>query len=176
MHRLLAPIALFSILAGCATAPEQSPFIREQLADVRARLYAYSGLERAQLATSAKALMIDPALVAAAQAHSEALAKQKRFDVGIPDYNTAMQHLLTNDKFQGYVGENIAMQYFNPSQGIDAESVARIFMDIWTKSEAHKRNIVFPGFERTGIGLAINGNQIYAAQLFATDLGLPPRR
>ncbi len=128
-----------------------------------------------QLAGSAKALTIDPALVAAAQAHSEALAKQRKFDVGVADYNIAMQHLMANDKFQGYVGENIAMQYFNPDQGIDAESVARIFMDIWMKSEAHKHNIIFRGFERTGIGLAITGNQIYAAQLFATDLGLPTR-
>ena len=52
--------------------------------------------------------------------------------------------------------------------------VARAFVDIWMNSADHRGNLVLPGFERTGIGLAINGDQIYAAQLFATDLGLPP--
>jgi hypothetical protein len=34
-------------------------------------------------------------------------------------------------------------------------------------------NLIYPAFDKTGIGIAVNGNTIYAAELFATDLGLP---
>jgi hypothetical protein len=33
-------------------------------------------------------------------------------------------------------------------------------------------NVVYKDFDRAGIGVAVNGNTVYAATLFATDFGL----
>jgi hypothetical protein len=34
--------------------------------------------------------------------------------------------------------------------------------------------LAWPQYDRTGVGAAVNGDTVYVAQLFATDLGLPP--
>ena len=179
LWRSLAALALLATLAGCATAPAMSPELRQQLGQqlgtVRERLYAYVAMERTRSGEAAKNLAIDSELMAAAQAHSDEMASRRAFDATGGGDNLAMRRLMTNQEFQGLVGENIAMVYVTPQSGIDPDMVARAFMEIWLNSADHRGNLVFPGFDRTGIGLAINGNQIYAAQLFATDLGLAPR-
>ena len=81
--------------------------------------------------------------------------------------------LLGDPKFRGFVGENSAAQYFTPGTRIDPDKFARGFLEIWLKSPDHKMNLTYPRFDKTGIGIAIGGNTIYAAELFATDLGLP---
>ena len=174
MGRVLAPILVLLLLSACAHAPAGPPPIAEQLAQVQQRLYRLVAEERRELNADAKPLKIDPELVDAAQAHCEAMAKKHRFDT-ISENNVAIQHLLGDPKFQGYVVENSALQYFTPSLGIDPDAFARGFLDIWLKSPAHRANIAFAAFDRTGIGVAVSGNAIYAAEVFTTDLGLPPR-
>ena len=60
-----------------------------------------------------------------------------------------------------------------PAAGFDPETYARGFLDIWLKSPDHRTNLTYGAFDKTGIGIAVNGDAIYAAELFATDLGLP---
>lgn len=129
--------------------------------------------EREHLNNGAKPLIVDPELMRAAQIHSDDMAMKNSFDVGNPNGNAAVNALLANPKFRGFVGENSAAQYFTPGVPIDPQIYASGFLKIWEESADHRMNLDYPGFDRTGIGLAVSGNTIYAAELFATDLGLP---
>ncbi|MCH8859353.1 MAG: CAP domain-containing protein [Proteobacteria bacterium] len=176
------------VLSACALFPQEQrvpvdlaprpeaaappPPIDEQLIELQARLFAQINNARQQAGVQADILVLDPELVAAAQAHSEVMARRRAFDTGGANTNLAIQTLLANPNFHGYVGENAALQYFIPSVGIDPDAFARGFVDLWMKSPSHMKNLTFPDFDRAGIGVAVNGNAIYAAGLLATDFGV----
>jgi uncharacterized protein YkwD len=178
MKRL--PILIFALaLWACASrppatlAPPAPPALAAQVAALKERLFVLVETERHRLNKEAKALILDPALMQAAQTHSDDMATKRSFDVDDPKGNLAINTLLADPKFRGFVGENAAAQYFTPGVRIDPESYARGFLDIWLKSPDHKMNLIYAAFDKTGIGIAVSGNTIYAAELFATDLGLP---
>ena len=52
---------------------------------------------------------------------------------------------------------------------------ARRFLDEWIKSQPHRENLAFAAYDRTGVGAAVNGDTVYVAELFASDLGLKPK-
>jgi uncharacterized protein YkwD len=172
MFRAFLLLALFT-LSACAGMPDAPPLPREQITLVQSRLAALLRDERMKQNAEAKPLNLDPELIAAAQAHSDAMARAHAFDRAGAGDNIAIQRLVANPKFRGYVGENSAMQYFTPQAGVDPEAAARLFLEIWLNSAEHRSHILFPGFDRFGIGVSANGNEIYATALFATDLGLP---
>jgi uncharacterized protein YkwD len=176
MRGLVVGFALL-LLAACAGMPPGAPPLsREQLAQVQARLYALIVEERMKLNAEAKPLRLDAELTAAAQAHSDDMAKRRAFDPSNDAArNIAVHRLAANPDFQGYVGENSAMQYFTPGAPLDPDAVARTFVDLWLKSPEHRDHIGFAGFDRTGVGIAANDNEIFAAQIFVTDFGLPAR-
>lgn len=165
------------VVAGCAARPVPMPIppvsLESQLSAVKERLFVLVEAERERLNNRAKPLILDPELMRAAQIHSDDMAMKDSFDVGNPNGNVAVNALLTDPKFRGFVGENSAAQYFTPGVPIDPQVYASGFLKIWEDSPDHRMNLAFPGFDRTGIGLAVSGNTIYAAELFATDLGLP---
>jgi uncharacterized protein YkwD len=180
MKRSLSALLLALTLAACATAPPPQPAapptVEAQVAVLKARIFVLIEQERRKLNNQAKPLAIDAELTAAAQVHSEDMARKRSFDAMNPDGNLAVNTLLTDPKFRGYVAENAAAQYFSPGYGFDPDSMARSFVDIWLNSPGHRSNLSYPGFERTGIGVAVNGDTVYATELFATDLGLPEPR
>jgi len=160
------------MLAACTTAPvlpPPPPDIDVLLAELKDHLYTYISEERQKLNPDATPLRTDPLLAAAAQAHSEAMAERGAFDGDGLDGNIAIQRLAADAAFQGYVAENSAMQYYYPTFGFDPEMFARGFLDQWLKSESHRANIEYTDFAITGIGVAANGNEIYASGLFATE-------
>lgn len=163
------------LVAGCAARPVPVPPvpIEVQLSAVKQRLFVLVEAEREHLKNGAKTLILDPELMRAAQIHTDDMAMKNSFDVGNPEGNVAVNTLLNNPKFRGFVAENSAAQYFTPGFPIDPQMFASGFLKIWEDSPDHRMNLVYPGFDRTGIGLAVSGNTIYAAELFATDLGLP---
>ena len=163
------------LVVGCASQPvPRAPSdLDSQLSAVKQRLFVLVEAERERLNSAAKPLVLDSELVHAAQTHSDDMAMKNSFDLDNPDGNVAVNALLANPKFRGFVAENSAAQYFTPGKPIDAQSFARAFLLIWENSPDHRLNLVYPGFDRTGIGIAASGNMIYAAELFATDLGLP---
>ncbi len=169
--RATALFALFA-LAACAMVPEREPppDIDMLLAALKEHMYTYISEERQKLNPDAILLRPDPLLAAAAQEHSEAMAERGAFDVGGGNDNIAIQRLAADATFQGFVGENSAMQFFYPTFGFDPEMFARGFVDQWLESESHRANIEYTSFALTGIGVAANGNEIYAAGLFATEL------
>ena len=162
-------------LADCAgrPVPETQPPLGVQVAALKERLFVLVETERHRLNSQAKVLILDPALMRAAQTHSDDMAAKRSFDVGNPNGNLAINTLLVDPKFRGFVGENAAAQYFTPGARIDPDLYAQGFLNIWLKSPDHRMNLMDGAFDKTGIGIAVNGNTIYAAELFATDLGLP---
>ena len=167
-------IVLF-VLAACAAVPDRPPppDIDMLLAALKNHMYFYISEEREKLNPDAIPLRPAPLLAAAAQAHSEAMAERGAFDVGGGNDNIAIQRLAADVAFQGFVGENSAMQFFYPNFGFDPEMFARGFVDQWLESESHRANIEYTNFALTGIGVAANGNEIYAAGIFATELETP---
>ncbi len=173
--RFFPSLALALILCGCVTkpVPMAQPPLQAELEAVKQRLFVLVEAERERLNNGAKPLSLDPELIHAAQVHSDDMAMKRSFDVGNPDGNLAVNTLLTNPKFRGFVGENSAAQYLTPGRRIDPQSFAEGFFRIWENSPDHRSNLTWPGFDRTGIGITVSGDMIYAAELFATDLGLP---
>ena len=162
-------------LWGCATKtpPRAQVPLQAQLDQVKERLFVLVEAERERLNRAAKPLILDGQLMQAAQIHSNDMAMKHSFDVDNVDGNPAVNALLMDPKFRGFVGENSAAQYFTPGTPIDVQSFAQGFLAIWVGSIDHRMNIEYPGFDRTGIGISASGNTVYAAQVFATDLGLP---
>jgi uncharacterized protein YkwD len=171
LFRASAILFALWMLAACATPPPEPapPDIKALLFEMKEHMYLYIAEERQKLNADAMSLRRDPLLDAAAQAHSEAMAERQAFDEDGSDENIAIQRLAANPNFQGFVGENSAMQYFYPEQGFDPETFAQSLVDQWLQSEGHRANIEYANFALTGIGVAANGNEIYAAGLFATE-------
>jgi uncharacterized protein YkwD len=168
-------VVLAFCLAACASAPapKDPPPLSAQVSALKERLFVLVEAERHRASADAKPLILDPELMKAAQSHSDDMASKRSFDTGNPNGNLAVNILLTDPKFRGYVGEISAAQYFTPANGLDPDTYARGFLDIWLKSPDHRMNLVYGGFDKTGIGISVNGDTIYAAEVFATDLGLP---
>ena len=144
------------------------PSYERELAVMKSRLLVLVEEERGR--AGARSLRLDPQLVEAAQAHSDDMARKRSFDAMNPDGNLAVNILLRDPRFGGFVAENSAAQYFTPAAGLDPEAMARGFLDIWLASPSHRLNVVYGEFDRAGIGIAVNGNSVYAAAVFATDL------
>ena len=161
------------LLAACATARQgPHPMLQAQLAALKVRLFELVEEERMQ--AGAKPLVLDPERVVAAQAHSDDMARKRSFDTMNPNGNLALNTLLSTDpKFIGFFAENSAAQYFTPSLGIDPDAMAKGFLEIWLGSPTHRSNLTYKDFDRTGIGIAVNGNAIYVSEVFTSDLGLP---
>ena len=156
------------LLAACASV--RGPSYDQETAAIKSRLFVLVAQERVR--AGAKSLRLDPQLAAAAQAHSDDMARKRSFDAMNPDGNLAVNILLRDPRFGGFVAENSAAQYFAPAAGMDPDAMAQGFLEIWLASPSHRQNVVYKEFDRAGIGIAVNGNTVYAAAVFATDLGL----
>jgi uncharacterized protein YkwD len=156
------------LLAACAGT--RGPNYDSQVAAMKARLLVL--MEQERIRAGARSLRLDPQLVQAAQAHSDDMARKRSFDTMNPDGNLAVNLLLRDPRFGGFVAENSAAQFFTPAAGLDPDTMARGFLDIWLASPSHRQNVVYREFDRAGIGIAVNGNAVYAAAVFATDFGL----
>jgi uncharacterized protein YkwD len=172
LHRFLCCLFGILVLAACAAAPDvpQPPPLEEQLAELKTEMFAFIVAERSRLNASARPLRLDPLLVDAAQAHSEAMAERGAFDEGGVDGNVAIQHLAADAVFQGYVSESSAMQYFTPEFGIDPRSYARAIVTQWVESEDHRQNIEYGNFELAGVGAAARDGAIFVSGIFATAM------
>jgi len=172
MRRIL--VLLLALALGACAGVSRPPPLAEQMAAVQLRLFILVEEKRHRLDERSKPLMLDPQLVAAAQAHADAMAKVHVMDGKNGDENPAIHALMADPKFQGFVGENVAQQFYNASQGIDVDKFAQAYLEIWLNSEGQKRNLTFYFFNRTGIGIATDGKAIYVSEIFAADLGPRP--
>jgi len=161
-------VVLLIVVLLTACAGLRQPSYEQQVAAIKSRLLVLVAAEREK--AGAKSLRIDPQLAFAAQAHSDDMARKRSFDSMNPDGNLAVNILLRDPRFGGFVAENSAAQYFSPRAGIDPDAMAQGFLQIWLGSPSHHQNVVYKDFDRAGIGVAVSGNMVYAATVFAADL------
>ncbi len=171
-------LGIVFVLVACgvprpvAVAP---PAVEQPLGPLKEELFVLVQEERHRLDAKAKPLLIDPELMRAAQAHSEEMARKHSTDDSGPNGHFAINVLLADPKFGGYVAENAAAQVCPPAWEIDVARCARSIMASWLDSTDHRNNLAFPGFDRTGIGLAASGGTIYVSLVLAMDFGIARR-
>ncbi len=184
--KLVVTLALAAFVAGCAvTGPYVGEFRNpyaalppptpEQVtAALEKRVFILVENERLKIDPQAKPLKLDPELVDVARAHSLDMAKNNYVAHASATGETTATLLMAKDaKFRGLLGENIASQNYDKDTDTDADELAKRFVASWLGSADHKANLAYALYDRTGIGVAVNGNTMYVTQLFATDLGLP---
>jgi hypothetical protein len=105
------------------------------------------------------------------------MAEKKYLAHAAPNGDTSASLLMAQDaKWQGLLGENLAAQHYVPQSGVDVNAFAQRFLDEWMKSQPHRENLAFAGYDRTGVGAAVNGDTVYVTQLFSSDLGIKTDR
>lgn len=178
----ILPGLLCLALCACATqrqpkAPPPPPDPATQMPALEARIMAMVETERMKIDPAAKALAPDPELARVARERAQDMAAKHYLAHAAPDGSTSASLLMAQDaQFQGLLGENLAAQHYTKQLGISVEDFARRFLQTWVDSLPHKQNLAFKDYDRTGVGAAVNGDTVYVAQLFATDLGLPPHK
>jgi uncharacterized protein YkwD len=172
---LIAALAL----AACATPPPPGPVMpdpKTQMAALETRIAVLVEEERQKLDPKARILAIDPELSKIARARARDMAAKNYLAHAAPNGDTSASLLMQQDaRWQGLLGENLAAQHYTKLSGVTVNDFARRFLDEWLKSPPHRDNMVFANYDHAGVGAAVNGDTVYVAVLFSTDMGLKPR-
>jgi len=178
MRRFAISALTLLLLAGCAStgpAVPPPPDPQTQMAPLALRIAILVEEQRLKLDPKAKALAIDPELTKIAELRARDMAKKNYLAHAAPNGDTSASLLMKDDdKWQGLLGENLAAQHYVKESGVDADAFAERFLDEWMKSQPHRENLAYAAYDRTGVGAAVNGDTVYVAQLFASDMGLKP--
>jgi len=169
--------ALLFALAGCTATPPamvktaSPPDPATVMPALEQRIAVLIEEEREKKDPKAKPLAIDPELSGIARKRSADMAAKNYMAHAAPNGDTSGSLLTQEDaKFQGLLGENIAALHYVKQSGVDVDTFAKGFLDIWLKSPQHRDNLTFADYDRTGIGAAVNGDTVYVTALFALDL------
>jgi uncharacterized protein YkwD len=178
MTRFAISALALLLLAGCASSERTAqapPDPQTQMAALATRIAILVEEQRLKLDPQAKSLAIDPELTKIAQARAHDMAAKNYLAHAAPNGDTSASLLMADDaKWQGLLGENLAAQHYVKESGVDVDAFAARFLDEWMKSDPHRDNLAYPAYDRTGVGAAVNGDTVYVAQLFASDMGLKP--
>jgi uncharacterized protein YkwD len=132
--------------------------------------------QRQKIDPKARPLAIDPELSKVARARAGDMAAKNYLAHAAPNGDTSASLLMQQDeKWQGLLGENLAAQHYTKQGGVTVEEFAQRFLEEWLKSPPHRDNMTFANYDHAGVGAAVNGDTVYVAVLFSTDLGLKPR-
>lgn len=181
MIKRLSTLLALLVLAACATAPKSTvpaappPDPHTAMPALETRIAVLVEETRHKLDPAAKPLAIDPELSKVARARAADMAAKKYLAHAGPDGATSASLLMQDDaKWQGLLGENLAAQHYTPQVGVPVNEFASRFLDEWLKSPPHRDNMAFARYDHAGVGAAVNGDTVYVALLFSTDMGLPP--
>ena len=175
----VATTVLALMLVGCANqgqlsqnhAVASNP--HQQLAALEQRIFVLVEKDRLRTNPAAKPLVLDPELTDVARTHSEDMAREHFLGHRAPNGETTAGLIMARDKsFQGLLGENIAAQYYTKAAGINVNTYAKRFVSTWMRSKSHRDNLAFSDYTQTGVGVAINGHEVFVTQLFAD--AMPP--
>ena len=167
------------LLAACATPEPQKPAAppdpHTQMSALETRIAILVEEQRQKLDPKARPLAIDPELSKIARARASDMAAKSYLAHAAPNGDTSASLLMEQDaKWQGLLGENLAAQHYTKQSGVAVDVFAQRFMDEWLKSPPHRDNMIFANYDHAGVGAAVNGDTVYVAVLFSTDLGLKP--
>ncbi len=169
------------LLAACSSLPFQAPAEpsppdpKTQMGALETRIAILVEEQRQKLEPKARPLAIDPELSKIARARANDMADKNYLAHAAPNGDTSATLLMKQDeKWQGLLGENLAAQHYTKESGVAVDVFAQRFMDEWLKSQPHRDNMVFANYDHAGVGAAVNGDTVYVAVLFSTDLGLKP--
>jgi len=125
---------------------------------------------RARFAPDAPHLSPDPDLTDIARERSEAMAHGAPFSHEDENGRFVAADMV-HKRFgpHGAIGENILKM--SGSQDFDAATFAESAVSGWMTSPGHRANILSPDYRSCGIGVAVNGGNAYATQVFRA----PPR-
>jgi hypothetical protein len=158
MVKGLARISFLAPLLGIlllAAGPVTNPMLAQRGAaagNSSSQLLELVNQERAR--AGLPALVWDSRLAAAAQRHAEAMAKKRKLSHQLPG-EPDLQHRLAAAPLD-ISGENVGF-------GPDIAGIHDGFMH----SPPHRANILDPGFDAIGIGLASNGTDYFVTEDFA---------
>ncbi|HZQ40829.1 MAG TPA: CAP domain-containing protein [Rhizomicrobium sp.] len=178
--RRLLPFLTVLVLAGCAIetpAPPSPPppDPKSQMSALETRIAVLVEEERHRMDPKAKPLAFDAELSKIARARASDMAEKNYLAHQAPDGATSATLLMKDDaKWQGLLGENLAAQHYTKQSGVSVDEFAHRFLEEWLKSPPHRDNMAFVSYDHAGVGAAVNGDTVYVAVLFSTDLGLPP--
>ncbi len=178
LKRALVSFVALLMFAGCASmdkGPPPLPDPKSQMAALEMRIAILVEEQRQRMNPKAKKLAIDPALTTIARARAADMAAKDYLAHTAPDGATSASLLMKQDaNWQGLLGENLAAQHYTRQSGVVVNDFAKRFLDEWMKSTPHRENMAFANYDHAGVGTAVNGDTVYVALLFSTDLGLPP--
>jgi len=133
------------------------------LETVRAEIHRLTNVERNR--AGLPSLAHDSKLANVAKGHSNDMLSRNYFSHTSPEgCNMACRLAKANYDYQAW-GENIAWR--KSSTQPDAQVLAKHFVDSWMNSPSHRKNILSSNFTHEGIGLAREGNLVYATASFA---------
>lgn len=176
----LALILAVATLSACQTTtstPPPPPDPQTQMPALENRILSLVEAARMRIDPAARALKLDPELTKVARERARDMAAKHYLAHAAPNGDTSASLLMAQDAtFQGLLGENLAAQHYTRQGGVAVEAFAKRFLETWLNSPPHRENLAFAKYDRTGVGAAVNGDTVYVALLFATDMGLPPHK
>ena len=181
MTRAALVLATALLLTACSSFSFQAPDVpsppdpKSQMGALETRIAILVEEQRQKLEPKARPLAIDPELSKVARARASDMAANNYLAHAAPNGDTSATLLMKQDeKWQGLLGENLAAQHYTKEGGVTVNDFAQRFLDEWLKSPPHRDNMVFANYDHAGVGAAVNGDTVYVAVLFSTDLGLKP--
>jgi len=168
--RLVTVICAICALTAVGSASRAQPY---RAVDIEANERAAEAIiteridaERARLAPGSPHLVTDSSLASMAHQRSDDMAHGAPFA-----HEDNEGHFAVAEKVRarfgayGAVGENIMMER-DPARAFAPEAFARRAVQGWMNSEGHRANILSPAYDRSGVGVVIEGSYIYATQVF----------
>ena len=165
MHRVkirLRPVALIVLAAACLSACPKPPVGDPPTAAILALERAAFGLVNQQrINAGLPALIMHDTLRIIARNHSRDMVARDFFAHVNPDGQDPFDRLRAGGIRYTLAGENLART--------NAADPAATVVQGWMGSPDHRENILRPGFEHTGMGVAEGpGDRFYFTQLFVT--------
>ncbi|HJT42273.1 MAG TPA: CAP domain-containing protein [Rhizomicrobium sp.] len=183
MTRIVSFLLAAMTLGACSIfqtqpppGPPPPPDPKTQMGALETRIAILVEEQRRKLEPKARPLAIDPELSKVARARASDMAAKNYLAHAAPNGDTSATLLMKQDeKWQGLLGENLAAQHYTKESGVVVDDFARRFLEEWLKSPPHRENMIFANYDHAGVGAAVNGDTVYVALLFSTDMGLKPR-
>jgi uncharacterized protein YkwD len=173
MNRLSRRSAILALLSACALrggsrASAQSFALDiERLEGTSEEMIAQEVNKlRARFAPGAGELASDRALGAIAHERSDDMAHGAPFA-----HEDESGHFVAAERVQrrfghnGAIGENI-MMLKDSLRAFDPEAFARRAVRDWMESDGHRETMLSAAYQRSGVGVVIDGSFVYATQVF----------